>query len=386
MRVRAYRYRIYPSKKQEALLAQHLLRSKELWNQLLEKTKGRYGAEGKFCSKSELQVMVKRSGLYSQAAQAVAHRLHDAVGRKIKMKKQGVKCGFPRFKSLERMKSLYYPQFGFALAEKLSVTQFGAIAIKQHREVKGRIKTLTLKREASGKWFAILTAEQEAPAPKRNTGARIGIDMGLQNFAALSDGTLIKNPRHLRKYEARLAFVQRRLSRSAKGRNRLRAKLRVARIHERVSNSRMDFLHKLTHQFVNAYSFMALEALDAQRMAEQRFGKSIHDAGWSTFASMLCYKAEEAGSRVVFVDAVNTSKECSNCGAVHAMLLQERTYACPACGMRMDRDLNAAVNILNRATAGTAGSNACSGGAPSARPRDGAVPSMKQDADRFSGR
>jgi putative transposase len=375
--MRAYKFRIYPSKAQEALLAQHLLRSKELWNRLLEKTKERYGAERKFCSKSELQAMVKRSGLYSQAAQAVAHRLHDAVRRKVKMKKQGIRCGFPRFKSIERMKSLLYPQFGFALGAKLKVTPFGEIAIKQHREVKGKIKTLTLKHEASGKWFAVFTAEQEVPAPRKNNGAAVGIDMGLLNFATLSDGTLIKNPRHLQKHETRLAFVQRRLSRSAKGSNRLRAKLRVARVHERVSNSRMDFLHKLTHQFVNDYSFMALEALDAQRMAEQRFGKSINDAGWNAFANMLCYKAEEAGSKVVLVSAANTTKQCSACGALQHMPLSQRVYEC-GCGLSMDRDVNAAINILAKATAGTAGSNASGDAALAA--------SMNQDADRFSGR
>jgi putative transposase len=383
--MRAYKYRIYPSKAQEAQLRQHLRIAKALWNEMLAFAKEMHAHYGMFPTKQALFEFVKHSGLYSQAGQKVAERLLDALWRKIKAKKNGAHCGFPRFKSIERMKSLLYPQFGFALGAKLKVTPFGEIAINQHREVKGRIKTLTLKREASGKWFAVLTAEQEATAPMQNIGARIGIDMGLLNFATLSDGTIIKNPRHLQRHEAQLAFAQRRLSHSAKGSNRLRAKLRVARLHERVANARRDFLHKLTHQMVNAYSLMALEKLNAKDMATQHYGKSINDAGWNAFANMLCYKAEEAGSRVVFVSAANTTKQCSACRALHDMPLSQRTFAC-SCGLRMDRDLNAAMNILAKATAGTAGSNACSGGAPSARPRDGAVPSMKQDADRFSGR
>ncbi|MEW6528849.1 MAG: transposase [Candidatus Micrarchaeota archaeon] len=141
----------------------------------------------------------------------------DALYRKIQMKNRGEKCGFPRFKSIDRMKSLNYPQAGFKLDKKLEVTPFGEIDIKKHREIQGKIKTLILKRESSGRWFAIFTVEEEIQAPKENNGEKIGIDLGLQNFATLSDGTVIKNPKHLKKHEDKLAKLQKKLSKMLDG-------------------------------------------------------------------------------------------------------------------------------------------------------------------------
>jgi len=276
------------------------------------------------------------------------------------------------------MKSLAYPQFGFSLWEKLKVTPLGEISIKKHREIKGMIKTLTLKREASGKWFAIFSVQEEKHFPKENKGEKVGIDLGLINFAALSNGKIIGNPRHFRKHEERLALLQRNLSKHKKGsRNKKRAKLKVAVEHEKISNCRSDFLHKLSNEFVNSYSLIALEALKSKEMAEQNFGKSIHDAGWNKFANMIAYKAEGAGCRIVFVDPRNTTKECSCCGAVVEKKLSERMHSCPLCGLTMDRDVNAAINILKRATAGTAGSNASGD--------ETAVSSRKEDTTRFIG-
>ncbi len=175
----------------------------------------------------------------------------------------------------------------------------------------------------------------------------------------MSDGTVIKNPRHLKKYEENLAKRQRELSRKEKGSiKRKKQKRKVAVLHEKIRNSRRDFLHKLSLHLVNSYSFVALEDLSIKKMTMERFGKSINDAGWNEFANMLCYKAEEAGCKVVFVDPDGTTKECSSCGEVVNKRLGERRHNCPSCGLSIDRDLNASINILNRATAGQAGSNA----------------------------
>ncbi|MCX6777983.1 MAG: RNA-guided endonuclease TnpB family protein [Candidatus Micrarchaeota archaeon] len=357
--MRAYKFRLYPSKAQEKTLNFHLWVSKDLWNSLLETNKKKYNEEGRFLSKVEMQKMVKNSGLHSQVAQTLSHRLYNALWRMVKLKKQGKECGFPRFKSPDRMKSLYYPQSGFSLGKRLRVTPFGGLSIKQHREIKGKIKTLTLKRESSGKWFAIFCVREDKEQQKKNCGEKIGIDLGLTNFAALSDGKIIKNPRHFRKHEERLASSQRRLSRCEKGsRNRKKAKLKVARVHEKIANCRSDFLHKLSSELVNAYSLIALENLRSKEMAEGNFGKSIHDAGWRKFADMLAYKAEGAGCKVEFVSPEGTTKECSSCGAVVEKALSERMHTCPFCGLFVDRDINAARNILKRATAGTAESNA----------------------------
>ncbi len=371
--MRAYKFRLYPSKVQEAELCRHLGLAKNLWNELLAYSKNFYGDFGFFPSKNTLQLMVKERGLYSQVQQEVAHRVYNSVMRVFKLKKKGLTCGFPRFKSFDRMKSLYYPQFGFFLESKLEVTPFGRISIRKHREVKGEIKTLVLKRESSGKWFAVFTVEEDCKTPKQNFGEAVGVDLGLKTFATLSDGVEVGNPRHLRKHEEKLARVQRMFSRKKKGSgNRRKAKLRVAKLHEKVCNARSDFLHKLSKRLVDSYSVIALEKLASQKMAGQKFGKQINDAGWNMFANMLCYKAEEAGCRVVFVNPENTTKTCSNCKSIQDMPLQERTYECRACGLILDRDLNAARNILAKATAGTAESNASED--------ETIISSMKEDA------
>jgi len=359
---RAWKFRMYPTKTQATEMQVHLWLSKELWNDLLEFTKEIYDNHQMFPTKRTLREMVKNSGLYSQTAQELVDRLTYALHRKIELKKRGKTGGFPRFKCIERLKSLVYPQSGFSLkAEKkrLKVTPFGEINIKLHRPVDGTIKTMTLKKEATGKWYAILTAETDAKPVPKNTESEVGIDLGLINFAVLSDGTIIKNPRHLKKHQDNLRAKQKPVSRAKWGSsNRKKAKKRLAIVHEKVRNTRRDFLHKLSRKLIHSHSLIALEDLASQEMAENAYGKSINDAGWSEFISMLFYKAEGAGSRVVLVDPKNTTKECSCCGTLTDKELLERQHNCPSCGLSMNRDHNAAINILNRATAGIAGSNA----------------------------
>ncbi|NYZ76130.1 transposase, partial [Candidatus Micrarchaeota archaeon] len=232
-------------------MQRHLWVSKELWNEMLAFTKEIYNNYQRFPTKRALREMVKQSGLFSQVGQELVDRLIDALHKKMEMKKKGEKGGFPRFKSFERMKSLHYPQYetGFWLDKKLKVTPFGEIAIKKHREITGRIKTLTLKRESSGKWFAIFTAETLKEIPKENNGEAVGLDLGLKTFVTLSNGLRISNPRHFKKHEEELAFIQRKfskkISKKKKGsKNRKRAKHKVSLIHEKITNTRADFLHK----------------------------------------------------------------------------------------------------------------------------------------------
>ena len=383
--MRAYKFRIYPSKKQEALLNHHLWLAKNLWNELLEDCKQMYEDFGYFPTKNTLQLMVKDYGLYSQTQQEIAHRIHDSVMRLFKLKKKGIKCGFPRFKSFDSMKSLHYPQHGtgFWLDRKLTVTPFGEISIKKHREIKGKIKTLTVKREASGKWFAVFSVDTPKEIPKENRGEAIGIDLGLKTFATLSNEMKIDNPRHFKRYEDRLAFIQRKFSKKKRrSSSRKRAKIRVAKLHEKIADCRKDFLHKITTKLVNDYSFIVSEKLASQEMVKENYGKQINDAGWNMFANMLAYKAEGAGCEVVFVDPKDTSKMCSRCGNIRDDLtLWDRTYNCPNCGLSTDRDLNSAVNILTKATPGQGGSNACNS---LQKERDVALAtSVKQEAHTF---
>jgi len=378
--IRAWKFRLYPTKAQTKEMQTHLWFSKNLWNDGLELAKQLYADHQRFPTRSTYQEISKNSGLYSQVAQDVFIRLDLAIKAKIRRKKAGLKGGFPRFKSIDRAKSLHYPQSGFSLnGKKLKVTPFGEINIKLHRPVEGAIKTLTLKKEATGKWYAVLTAEAE-PVPKNN-GSQVGIDLGLINFAVLSDGTTIKNPRHFKKHQDDLRAKQKPVSRAKRGsNNRKKAKKRLAIVHEKVRNTRRDFLHKLSRKLIHSHSLIALEDLASQEMAENAYGKAIKDAGWSEFISMLFYKAEGAGSRVVLVNPKNTTKECSRCGILTDKELSERQHNCPSCGLGMDRDLNAAINILNRATAGIAGSNACEDETSTSRQ----VSSMKQEAQGFS--
>ena len=358
--MKIYRFRIYPSKRQEKEMMRHLWLAKNLWNELLEHSKEMYRNFDKFPTRNSLQLMVKNSGLFSQTSQEIAHRVEAGVWRFVKMKKAGENAGFPRFKNIDRMKSLHYPQFGFSLGKRLDVTPFGEIQILRHREIRGIIKTLTLKKEPSGKWFACFAVEETLTIKAPNGGPRIGIDLGLKNLATFSDGSVIKNPRYIRKYQKKIAFLKRKSSKKKKeSKNRRKANRRVAIEYEKLKNSRKDFLHRLSHKLVASYSFIALEDLASQELAEQNFGKQINDACWGELAGMLRYKAESAGCEVVFVNPKDTTKTCCMCENKKEMLLSERIYVCDKCGSYMDRDLNAAHNILNRATAGSAGSNAC---------------------------
>jgi putative transposase len=363
--MKAYKFRVYPTKAQERELNTHLWRAKNLWNELLDHSKQNYEKFDLFPTKNTLQAMSKNHGLFSQTQQEVSHRVFESIMRTFKLRKKGIQCGFPRFKSIDSMRSLYYPQAGFKLLSdrEVRVAPFGKLKIKQHREIEGIIKTLTLKKTPTGKWFATFCVEQEPQPITKNMGQQVGIDLGLKELAVISDGTIIHNPRHLKGYVSDLASAQRKLSKKVKGsKNRKKAKLKVAKLHEKVSNTRDDFLHKTTTNLVSTYSLIALEKLASKEMSQQNFGKQINDASWNKFANMMSYKAESAGCEIVFVNPRGTTKTCSCCGNIQDMPLSERTYNCPNCGMIKDRDLNAAINILERSqaktTMGHIGSNA----------------------------
>jgi len=359
--IRAYRFRLYPNRLQTETLNHHLWLSKELWNRMLDFSKGKYKREGRFASKKELREIVKHQGLYSQVAQELVDRLVEATWRFIELKKMGEKCGFPRFKSFDRMKSLCYPQMGFRLVNnRLKTSPFGEIKVKLHRSVKGKVKTLVLKRESSGKWFAIFTVEKRKEPAQTNGGVKVGIDLGLSKLAVVSDGSVISNPRHMRKHERKIAVLGKRLSRKKRGsHNRFKARVKLARAYEKLANTRLDFLHKTSRRLVNRYSVIALENLNIKDMAQVKYGKQINDAGWGMLASMLCYKAESAGCRIAFVNPEGTTQECSRCGAIVPKTLLDRVHNCPNCGLILDRDLNAANNILKRSTVGHTETNAC---------------------------
>jgi putative transposase len=355
---RAWKYRIYPSKNQENDLNSYLHNCKTLWNSLLEYTKKYYEETKNFPTKAQLCHFTKGVGVFSQVAQNVADKLVKSLKGMIAKKKIGKKAGFPRFKSFERMRSFTYPQFGFKLSDKLGLSGLGSIMIKKHRNIQGQIKTLTIKKSPSRKWFAIFNSELEIAEPKKKQKPKTGIDLGIEYFAYLSDESKIENPRHLKKAELRLNTIQEQLSKKKKGgKNRRKARLKVARFYEKVANTRRDFLHKTSKLLVDSFSFIAMENLNIQGLSKGFLAKHVLDCSWAEFLSMLTYKAVEAGCEVVLVNPAYTSQRCSSCGLVQKKTLAERWHECP-CGTSLHRDLNAAKNILTRATHGQWGSNA----------------------------
>lgn len=359
MKVRAWKYRLYPSKTREKELNSYLHECKTLWNRLLGYVKEYHEETKRFPTRRQLHLKTKETPIFSQVAQNVADRLAKSLIGVIVRKRAGIKAGFPRFKPIERMKSFTYPQFGFKLGNKLELSGMGSIPIKKHREVQGKIKTLTIKKSPSGNWFAVFTSEIEGEAAPKKQGPSAGLDLGVEHFAYLSDGEIVENPRHLKNAEEKMKGAQRRLSEKKKGsKNRGKARLKVAIAYEKLANRRRDFLHKTSRKLVEKYSFIAMEDLNTAEMAKGFLAKSILDCSWAEFSGMLRYKAEEAGCEVVLVNPANTTSRCSSCGLVQKKLLAERWHKC-ACGASMHRDLNAAINILARATPGIGGSHTC---------------------------
>jgi putative transposase len=364
--IRNYKFRLYPNKEQERKLLRWLETCRRIYNTALAQRKEAWEKEKRSVTRTEQQVWLKEAKkdndyfkeVHSQVAQEVLFRVERAFAGFFRRVRNGETPGYPRFKGKGRYKSLTFTQFGDGLGAsfqngKLKLSKIGLVKIKLHRDISGTVKTVTVKRDTIGKWYAVLAVETELNQPGTHPGTAAGLDVGLEKFATLSDGSAIENPRYLRKTEKRLKHAQRALSRKQKGsRNREKTRLKVAKLHTKVRNQRKDFLHKESRRLVNVYKMIAVEDLTVKNMVENHhLAKSISDAGWSEFLAMLCYKAEEAGSRVVKVNPSGTSQECSRCGTTVVKDLSVRVHRCPHCGLVLDRDVNAARNILKIALA-----------------------------------
>jgi len=374
MSVRTYKYRIYPSRKQIIKFHHQFSLCRELYNSLLGRCREEYRRDGTCLNeRNKLCRIIKEikdeeprfNAVFSQSLQNVADRLSKAFQnffRRVKERAAGkrVKVGFPRFK--RRVTSITYPQLGFRFKteDRLHVSKIGSIPIMLHRVPRGKIKTLTIKQNQAGQWFACFACEVGEAAETPAKG-EIGIDVGIEHFATLSDCTVIENPRHLLKSEKRLKRLHRRVSRKKKGsRNRRKAVHRLARHHVHVANQRRDFLHRTSRALVDRYGTIAVEKLNESNMLKNHcLAKHIQDASWDTFIGMLRYKAVTAGAKLVEVDPRNTSQMCSQCGNIIPKELSVRVHRCTHCGFEAHRDVNAALNILLRARAGRARSHAC---------------------------
>ena len=358
MKHKNYQYRLQPTKKQITLLNRQLGLCQSLYNKLLEQRIQVYEDEKTSLScfdqcnfiailKKKEQPELKE--VHSQVLQNVALRIDLAFKAFFRRCKAGEKPGFPRFKAKERYDSMTFPQCPtgcYIKDEKTVVGKVGHIKMKLHRPVQGKVKTATIKRTSTGKWFITFCCEVEEKKARHPSEEAVALDLGLKTFAALSNGEKIENPRFYREEEKALQRAQRRLSK-AEGIGRKKPKRVVARVHERIQNKRKDFCIKAARNIVAKYSTIFMEDLDVNRMTHNHcLAKSIHDVGWSTFTYWLLFKAEEAGSRVVKVNPAYTSQDCSSCGHRERKTLGEREHECHCCGLKCDRDLNAALNIL----------------------------------------
>jgi putative transposase len=356
---RTFQYRIYPTKKQLTLLENTLEQCRLMYNHLLDMRKQSWEIEKKSLSIYDQmrtfpllkQRVPELNIVYSQVYQDVARRIEFAYQAFFRRVKRGEKPGYPRFHGKGRYTSFTYTQKGFKVDKTgVSLSKIGRVSSVIHRPIEGKIKTCTVKKTATGKWFVSFSCEIEKKTlPPLETF--VGIDAGVISFVTLSDGTHVRNPRFFKSEEKALAKAQRGMSKHEKGsRDRRRKRKAVARVHERIANKRKDFAHKLSHKIVKDFGGIAVEDLNINNMQQDNFtclNKSIADAAWNSFSNMLAYKAECAGRTFVRVNPAYTSQTCSRCGYRQKLKLSNRHYKCPCCELSLDRDENAALNILS---------------------------------------
>jgi putative transposase len=293
------------------------------------------------------------AGIQSQVLQHGAVRIDLAFQAFFRRSKAGEAPGYPRIRGKGRYDSMTFPQVpvGCRLEvedRRLRIANVGHVKTRLHRPMEGTPKTATILRSKTGKWYVSFSCECVEPTPLPSTSQEVGIDVGLKTFASLSTGQEIASPQFFRLEERALAQAQRRLAKAEKGTlERAERRKIVARVHERIAWRRGDFAHQHSRRIVNQFDVIAVEDLSVNRMMHNRCrAKSIADAAWTQFADTLSHKAAWAGRRYVAVNPAYTSQDCSACGHRQKLSLSDRIYLCPCCGVVLDRDLNAAKNIL----------------------------------------
>jgi len=356
VRKTTFRYRLYPTAKQITIMRHTLDECRWLYNHLLEQRKYIWEELGGSLSmydqmKTFPALKIERSSLttvHSQILQNVAVRVDLAFKAFFRRVKSGEKAGYPRFRGVGRYDSFTYPQSGYSVSHNsVTLSKIGTVKTIIHRPVKGKIKTCCIRYTSTNKWFITFVCEAE-DQPLPESSEVIGIDVGLINFATLSTGEIIDNPHFFRKDEKALVKAQRKLSKEEKGTpNRSKRRKVISHIHERITNRRTNFAHQNSRRIINQFGVISIEDLSINRMIHNHcLAKSISDAAWGQFAAFLSYKAENAGRKFVAVNPAYTSQDCSQCGHRQKMPLPQREYHCPCCGLILDRDHNASLNIL----------------------------------------
>ena len=347
--------RLYPSAHQQTLLAQTMGCSRWWWNYALNKSIETYQQTGKGLGRSALNALLPTlkqaqetkwlADCYSQVLQATTLNLTTAYKNFFEGRAR-----YPRFKSKHGKQSIQYPQNVKIVDGNVKLPgKIGIVKAKIHRPIEGKIKTVTVSKTPSGKYIASILTEVEGDNPTTTKGKIYGIDLGIKHFAVVTDGKKVdkyNNPKHIAKHEKNLKRKQKKLARKQKGsKSRNKYRKTVAKVYERVSNSRRDFLHKLSYKLVSDSQAVIVENLHVKGMIRNhKLAKAISDCGWGTFTNFLAYKLERKGGKLVEIDRwFPSSKLCSNCfSQVTEMPLNIREWTCPNCGTHHDRDGNAA--------------------------------------------
>lgn len=347
--MKARRYRIYPNRLQQQQLAQSFGNTRFVYNRGLATWQEMY-SKGEKCNyyvlaKKLKELKQKNDWLKLSWSQTLQQSLKNVERAYKNFFNKNAK--YPRFKNKLAKQSISYPQFTKIVNGNIYLPKIGNIKTKLHRECLWTIKSMTITKTATGKYYVSILTDYEIGKP--TTSGQVWLDVGIKQFATLSDGTMINNPKFLKSSLKMLKKQQRNLSRKKKwSSNRDKQKLRVAILHEKIGNQRKDFLHKVSTMIANKYHTIAIEDLNVKGMMKNhKLAQAIGDVGWWMFYTLLSYKA----NKVVKVDRFAPStKTCSNCWAVKSIKLSDRVYHCDTCWYKEDRDVNASKNILAMAT------------------------------------
>jgi putative transposase len=354
---KTFKYKLIPTPTQERELGRVLGLCRSLYNTALEQRitawQRRRVSVSRFAQEAELKdlraAFPEYEAIHSHVLQDVLARLDKTYKAFFRRLRAGEKAGFPRYQARTRYHSFTYKEFGNGATLDngfLVLSKIGRIAVRWSRPLMGTPKTFTISREADG-WHVCIFCADVPIQPLPTTGQEIGIDLGIEAFATLSEGTRVFNPGWYRKAERALKTAQRRVSRRTKGSNRTRKAVQLlAKAHQKVKRQRADFHHKTALALVRVNDVIYHEDLQTANMVKNHhFAKSIHDAGWAAFLTILSYKAACAGRRVVAVPPAFTSQTCSGCDVLVVKGLSVRWHSCPECGTSLHRDHNAAKNI-----------------------------------------
>ena len=360
-----YKYRLKPTKAQKCMLTQTLELCRWVYNETLATRKNAYEQRGENLSYYDTKRMLpvwktekpELKRVHSQVLQNAVMRVDRAFQAFFRRVKTGKEPGYPRFKGYGRYDSLTYPQYGNGVlldSRTLRLSKIGDVKVVLHRPMEGKVKTVTIQRDAFGRWSVCFSCEVE-PHPLPVSSEVVGIDLGLKTFAVLSNGANIERQRWMKRDEKDIARLQRRKEQYPTGSSERRKSIRALNhAYQRANHRRNDFAHQESRQLVNRFGLVVFEKLDISNMqasGDRIINRNIVDVAWGRFIQYSTYKAAEAGRAVVLVEPRGTTQECSGCGEVVPKGLSVRVHECPHCGLKIDRDLNAAFNILGRGLA-----------------------------------